>query len=124
MVTAVTGRLRGRIRMETTTQSGTATSHSAPNLPPRITRALIDGLTGMVVADGAREPYEMIEVYTGAVVGALPQSSPEDVVKAAADARAAQREWAAWSLDRRLAVFERWHELILSEIETIAELIQ
>ncbi len=107
--------------METTTQDGTAT------LPPRITKALIDRLTGMVAAGAAgekREPYEMIEVYTGKAIGSLPQSSPEDVVAAAANARAAQREWASWPLSRRLAVFEKAHELLLAEHETIAELIQ
>lgn len=107
--------------METTTQSGATT------LPPRITKTLIDRLTAMVTAGTAgdkREPYEMIEVYTGAVVGELPQSSPEDVVAAAAQARAAQKEWASWSVGRRLEVFQRWHELILTEIETIADLIQ
>ncbi len=106
--------------METTTRGTTS-------LPPRITKALIERLTSMVVAGVAgdkREPYEMIEVYTGGVVGQLPQSSPEDVAKAVADARAAQREWASWPVDKRLAVFERWHELMLSEIETIADLIQ
>ncbi|WP_460699658.1 succinic semialdehyde dehydrogenase [Nocardia thraciensis] len=107
--------------METTTHSGATT------LPPRITKTLIDRLTAMVTAGTAgekREPYEMIEVYTGAVVGELPQSTPEDVAAAAANARAAQREWASWPVSKRLAVFERAHELILSEIETIADLIQ
>ncbi|WP_280264175.1 succinic semialdehyde dehydrogenase [Nocardia wallacei] len=107
--------------METTTHSGATT------LPPRITTTLIDRLTAMVTAGTAgdkREPYEMIEVYTGAVVGELPQSSPEDVTAAAANARAAQREWARRPVSERLAVFERAHELILAEIETIADLIQ
>ncbi|RDI65982.1 succinic semialdehyde dehydrogenase [Nocardia pseudobrasiliensis] len=121
-MTAVTGgKWMERSAMETTTQDGTAT------LPPRITKALIDRLTGMVAAGAAgekREPYEMIEVYTGKAIGSLPQSSPEDVVAAAANARAAQREWASWPLSRRLAVFEKAHELLLAEHETIAELIQ
>ncbi|WP_024800993.1 succinic semialdehyde dehydrogenase [Nocardia sp. BMG51109] len=107
--------------METITHSGATT------LPPRITKTFVDRLTAMVTAGTAgdkRDPYEMIEVYTGAVVGELPQSSPEDVAAAAAKARAAQREWASWPLARRLAVFERMHELILSELETIADLIQ
>ncbi|MBB5913423.1 acyl-CoA reductase-like NAD-dependent aldehyde dehydrogenase [Nocardia transvalensis] len=107
--------------METTTHSGATT------LPPRITKALVDRLTAGVTAGTAgekRAPHEMIEVYTGAVVGELPQSSPEDVAAAAATARAAQREWASWPVDKRLAVFERAHELILTEIETIADLIQ
>ncbi|MFJ1458731.1 succinic semialdehyde dehydrogenase [Nocardia sp. N2S4-5] len=107
--------------METTTHSGATT------LPPRITQTLIDRLTAMVIAGTAgeqRAPYEMIEVYTGAVVGELPQSSPEDVAAAAATARAAQREWARRPVSERLAVFERAHELILAELETIADLIQ
>ncbi|WP_067701032.1 succinic semialdehyde dehydrogenase [Nocardia jejuensis] len=114
----------------TSTQSGSrAESSSKPStsLPPRVTESLINRLTGMVTAGKAgeaREPFEMIEVYTGDVVGYLPQSSPQDVESAVAVARAAQREWAQRSVKQRLEVFERWHELILSEIETIADLIQ
>src|SRR5690348_5235067 len=122
MVTAVTGGKLWRSLMETTTHSGAeATSHSgaASTLPPRITKTLIDRLTGLITAGAAgekREPYDMIEVYTGAVVGELPQSSPEDVAAAADKARAAQREWANWPVKRRLQVFEKAHELILSEL--------
>ncbi|MEU7144103.1 succinic semialdehyde dehydrogenase [Nocardia sp. NPDC046473] len=101
-----------------TTKSPTAT------LPARITGALIDRLTGLVAADGTAAPYSMVEVYTGAPVGVLPQSTPDDVIAAAATARAAQQEWAALPLRRRLQVFERMHELILAEVETIADLIQ
>lgn len=100
---------------------------SKAKLPPRVTESLINRLTAMVTAGKAgeaREPFEMIEVYTGDVVGYLPQSSPEDVKAAAEIARAAQKEWAARPLADRLAVFERAHELILSEIETLADLIQ
>ncbi|MFF0489463.1 succinic semialdehyde dehydrogenase [Nocardia sp. NPDC004068] len=107
--------------METTTQGGATT------LPPRITQALIDRLTAIVVAGTGgetREPYPLTEVYTGDVVGALPQSTPGDVAEAAAEARAAQRDWAARPLRERLAVFARAHELLLAEHETIAELIQ
>ncbi|WP_433200186.1 succinic semialdehyde dehydrogenase [Nocardia sp. CA-107356] len=93
-------------------------------LPARITEALIGQLTELVAASGTADPYSMIEVYTGAVVGALPQSTPEDVAAAYASARAAQKEWATWPLQRRLQVFERAHELILAEHETIADLIQ
>ncbi|PXX70747.1 succinate-semialdehyde dehydrogenase/glutarate-semialdehyde dehydrogenase [Nocardia tenerifensis] len=93
-------------------------------LPARITGELIARLTALVTADGTAAPYPMTEVYTGATVGDLPQSTPDDVVAAAATARAAQREWAALPLRRRLEVFERMHELILGEVETIADLIQ
>uniref|UniRef100_UPI000A4B643B aldehyde dehydrogenase family protein n=1 Tax=Nocardia pseudovaccinii TaxID=189540 RepID=UPI000A4B643B len=101
-----------------------ATKDSAPALPARITEALIGRLTAMVAASGTADPYSMVEVYTGAAVGELPQSTPEDVAAAYATARAAQQEWAAWPLRRRLAVFARAHDLILAEYETIADLIQ
>ncbi|MFI9509339.1 succinic semialdehyde dehydrogenase [Nocardia sp. NPDC052566] len=103
----------------TETEQGPATA-----LPARITGALIDRLTGMVAADGTAAPYSMIEVYTGATVGELPQSRPADITAAYATARAAQRDWARWPVRRRLAVFERAHELLLRESETIADLIQ
>ncbi|MEV0296939.1 succinic semialdehyde dehydrogenase [Nocardia sp. NPDC050710] len=99
-------------------------------LPTRITPELIAGLTAMVSAApaagsaDAAAPYEMIEVYTGAAVGELPQSRPRDITDAYAKARAAQREWAAWPLRRRLAVLERAHKLFLEEYETSADLIQ
>ncbi|WP_019931727.1 succinic semialdehyde dehydrogenase [Nocardia sp. BMG111209] len=109
--------------METTATEAAGTGGTA-TLPARITPALIERLTARVVAGAAREPYRMIEVYSGAVVGGLPQSAPADVAEAAAKARAAQREWAAWPVSRRLAVFARVHELILSEHETVADLIQ
>ncbi|MEV6279994.1 succinic semialdehyde dehydrogenase [Nocardia sp. NPDC051832] len=100
-----------------------STTETTATLPARVTPELIARLTGMVVASDA-DPYEMIEVYTGATVGSLPQSTPEDITAAYAKARAAQREWASWPVKRRLAVFERAHELLLAECETTADLIQ
>ncbi|MEV6429527.1 succinic semialdehyde dehydrogenase [Nocardia sp. NPDC051463] len=104
------------------------TTESASTVPARITEELIGRLTGMVAADAtaddAAAPYPMIEVYTGSVVGELPQSTPADIAAAYTTARAAQKEWAAWPLRRRLRIFERAHELLLAEHETIADLIQ
>lgn len=98
-------------------------------LPARITPELIAGLTALVTATPADSAdalpaYDMIEVYTGATVGPLPQSRPDDVLAAYEKARAAQREWASWPLKRRLGVFERAHELLVRECETVADLIQ
>ena len=111
----------------TTIPEQTSTDGPQTTVPGRITTAFIDRLTATVTAgaDGDRRtPYEMLEVYTGGVVGELPQSSAADVANAAAKARAAQRDWASWPVEKRLAVFERAHALMLSELETIADLIQ
>jgi succinate-semialdehyde dehydrogenase/glutarate-semialdehyde dehydrogenase len=93
-------------------------------LPPRVTDELIRGLTELVVADGSREDFPMIEVFTGAAIGPLPQSTPADVTGAFETARQAQREWAQRPLEARLAVFKRLHELILENNELLVDLIQ
>ncbi|WP_067464397.1 succinic semialdehyde dehydrogenase [Nocardia amamiensis] len=100
------------------------TEKAAGTVPARITGELIERLTGLVAADGSAAAFPMTEVYTGAPVGDLPQSTPQDVLAACANARAAQTDWAALPLRERLRVFERAHELILREVETIADLIQ
>lgn len=93
-------------------------------LPHRITDTLIGRLTATVAASGTREPVKLVEVYSGEVVAALPQSTPADVLDAAAAARKAQQEWASRPLARRLEVFERLHKLILADHDIIADLIQ
>lgn len=80
-------------------------------------------LTGLVTGDlGSAVP--VVEVFTGKPVARLPQSSEADVDRAFARARAAQAEWARWPVRRRLAVFERFHRLVLERQSTITDLIQ
>ncbi|WP_280367971.1 succinic semialdehyde dehydrogenase [Nocardia wallacei] len=80
-------------------------------------------LTGLVTADPA-DAVPVVEVFTGKPVAQLPQSSEADVERAFATARAAQAEWARWPVRRRLAVFERFHRLVLERQATITDLIQ
>ncbi|QYJ04008.1 succinate-semialdehyde dehydrogenase (NADP(+)) [Nocardioides panacisoli] len=68
--------------------------------------------------------WKLTEVYTGEVLVELPQSTPEDIETAYAEARAAQRLWAQWPLKRRLEVFHRAHALLVDNAHTIADLIQ
>jgi len=93
------------------------------SLPSRVTDSLVNRLMDMVVATGS-DTYKMTEVYSGEIIAALPQSTPDDVERAYAQARTAQLDWAQWPLAKRLRVFRRLHELILSEHEIIADLIQ
>lgn len=91
--------------------------------PASITDDLLDRLTSMVVSSGGAT-YKHTEVYTGEVITALPQSSQADVERAFANARAAQVAWAASSLKARLGVMKRFHELLLTEWETVVDLMQ
>ncbi|NUS44313.1 MAG: succinate-semialdehyde dehydrogenase (NADP(+)) [Mycobacteriaceae bacterium] len=92
-------------------------------VPARITDALVARLTARVAASGPNN-YKMVEVFTGDAVGELPQSTPADVTEAYAKSRAAQKEWASWPVARRVGVFKRFHELVLTNHELIADLIQ
>ena len=93
------------------------------SLPSTINDALLTKLTGMVAASGGAT-HKVVEVYTGEVIAALPQSSADDVEKAYADARRAQAVWASWPLDKRLSVIKKFHKLLLKDYEPIVDLMQ
>ena len=92
-------------------------------LPATIDDRLLGRLTDRVRSSGGAT-YKLLEVYTGEVITALPQSTPADVEAAYDDARAAQQEWASWPLDKRLAVMKRFHKLLLKNYETVVDLMQ
>ncbi|MDF1604911.1 succinic semialdehyde dehydrogenase [Nocardioides sp. YIM 152315] len=91
--------------------------------PASLTDDFLRGLVARVPAgDGAT--WKLTEVYTGDLLVELPQSTPADIERAFAAARAAQSEWAAWPLRKRLAVFKRAHALFIERAHTTADLIQ
>ena len=93
------------------------------SLPVAITDELLTRLTDRVAASGG-DTWKLTEVYTGEVITPLPQSSAADVAHAFAAARKAQAEWASWPVKRRLAVFKRFHELLLEHNDTVVDLVQ
>src|SRR6476661_1241715 len=92
-------------------------------LPASIDDALLSRLTGMVASTGGAT-YKLTEVYTGEVITALPQSTPDDVEQAYVDARAAQAVWPTWPLKKRLAVMKRFHAILLKKHEIVVDLMQ
>jgi aldehyde dehydrogenase (NAD+)/succinate-semialdehyde dehydrogenase/glutarate-semialdehyde dehydrogenase len=90
---------------------------------PASVARLLPELTAMIVSSGGAT-YPLVEVYTGEHVVDLPQSSPEDVERAAATVRAAQKAWAARPLSDRLAVMKRFHALLLEKWEPVVDLMQ
>src|SRR6195952_5491955 len=91
--------------------------------PATLTDELLDRITARVVSTGGGV-WKLTEVYTGEVITTLPQSSPEDIVNAFVRARQAQAVWSQWSVKKRLAVFKRFHKLLLERNTTIVDLIQ
>ena len=93
------------------------------SLPASITDELLARLTARVPSSTG-ETWKLTEVYTGEVITALPQSTAADVAEAFRRARAAQHEWSQWPLRRRLAVFRRFHKLLIQRNEVIVDLVQ
>ncbi|HYQ63212.1 succinic semialdehyde dehydrogenase [Actinophytocola sp.] len=88
-----------------------------------VTDALLATLKARVCSSTS-DTYTTTEVFTGGELATMPESSVGDVNTAYELALRAQREWAALPLRDRLAVFHRFHSLLLKERETLADLLQ
>ncbi len=91
--------------------------------PASITDEFLQKLVARVPSTSGGS-WKLTEVYTGEVLVELPQSTPADIERAFATARAAQVEWAARPLKQRLEVFKRAHALFLDNAVTTTDLIQ
>ncbi|WP_193604585.1 hypothetical protein [Nocardioides dongkuii] len=86
---------------DATSRTGTATA------PLGDLAAVLSNITG------SGGTFPVVEVFTGATV--------VDVPVAAQRARDAQRDWASWPVERRMAVFGRFHELVLQHQPRIGD---
>jgi len=92
-------------------------------LPRTLTPELVARLAPRITADGT-ETATSTTVFTGAPLATLPRSTPDDVAVAFEHARRAQLSWAATDVRERLAVFDRFHSLLLRERDLVCDLIQ
>ncbi|MDM4721109.1 succinic semialdehyde dehydrogenase [Micromonospora sp. WMMA1363] len=94
---------------------------TAPGRPPRL-----PGFTATLATQvrGTGPTYTPVSPLTGAATVVLPSSTEADVAGAFADARAAQRAWAAVPVDRRAAVLLRLHDLVLDRQAEALDLVQ
>jgi succinate-semialdehyde dehydrogenase/glutarate-semialdehyde dehydrogenase len=88
-----------------------------------ITDALVARLCDRVSASTS-DTLSTVEVYTGGTLAKVPRSSPEDVAEAVEAARVAQRAWANVAVSDRIAIFERFHALVLEHSEQVLDLLQ
>ncbi|HEX5566485.1 MAG TPA: succinic semialdehyde dehydrogenase [Streptomyces sp.] len=86
-----------------------------------VTDALVARLTGGAVGSGSTACHTPL---TGERIAVLPESTPEDVAEAFAQARKAQRGWAARPVRERAAVLLRFHDLLLRRQSEALDLIQ
>ncbi|MBI4941261.1 MAG: aldehyde dehydrogenase family protein [Actinobacteria bacterium] len=99
-----------------------------PESDPTATWALdpgrVRGLTSRAVVGDDAVHVTTVTPLSGAPLAALPQSTPRDVVRAVAQARAAQPGWAARTPRHRAAVLLRLHDLLLDRQSEILDIVQ
>ncbi|MEU6082185.1 succinic semialdehyde dehydrogenase [Streptomyces sp. NPDC047108] len=86
-----------------------------------VTPELVARLTRGVVGSGSTANHTP---FTGEKLADLPESTPEDVATAFAQAREAQKSWAATPARQRAAVLLRFHDLVLARQSEVLDLIQ
>ncbi|MCX5045098.1 succinic semialdehyde dehydrogenase [Aldersonia sp. NBC_00410] len=72
----------------------------------------------------ARQSRSVEEVFTGKEIATIPVGTAEDVTAAFAKARAAQERWAKLPVRDRVAVFERFRELVVAKREFLMNVAQ
>src|SRR4051812_47732274 len=107
--------------MATTTD---APSRTAAVPSARISPAQLQALAARVRTEGPREPMEVDQPFTGALLGTVPRCAVEDVAPAIERARAAQAAWARTSFDERRRILLRFHDLVLERQEEVLDLLQ
>jgi succinate-semialdehyde dehydrogenase/glutarate-semialdehyde dehydrogenase len=70
------------------------------------------------------DPVEVRMPFTGGVLVRLPAATADNVTEAAAEARMAQRSWAAVPVADRAAVLMRWHDAVLDRAGELLDVIQ
>ena len=86
--------------------------------------SLVDRLAALVTAAPDRPRQSSYAPFDGALVGAVPTCTAEDVREAERRARAAQRDWAARPIAERKAVVLRYHDLVLERQDQVLDVVQ
>ena len=105
--------------------SSAATSSSAnAGVVDGLDRVLVEELIGRIAAGADAPRAATTAPFTGTEIASLPQSSPDDVARAVARARQAQRAWADTPVRERAAVLWRLHDRVLGRQQQALDLIQ
>lgn len=110
-----------------TTLTDTLRPEPAPELtglPSRLSPEFLESLTQLATRGPDAQATTATAPYTGAPLAALPVATPEAVNTAFADARAAQRSWAATPIADRARILLRFHDLVLERQDEILDLMQ
>ena len=90
---------------------------------PTINSSPWDNLTALVTTAEARPLRPITSPLDGSLLGQVPLCEPEDVVHAAAKARAAQRVWANRPIGQRCRIINRFRDSLLTNHVAMLDLI-
>jgi succinate-semialdehyde dehydrogenase/glutarate-semialdehyde dehydrogenase len=100
------------------------TTSSRSGLAPNVTVALLNDLKSRIDVPASRPSLAVEAPFTGMQFAAIPVAEEADVRSAVERARTAQRSWAATSLPERIAIFSRFHDLLIDRADTAMDIIQ
>jgi succinate-semialdehyde dehydrogenase/glutarate-semialdehyde dehydrogenase len=106
------------------TVSAAPSAPTAPLPSKRVTPTQIASLAARVRTTAPREETVIEQPFTGAPLGAVPRSAPEDLAAALERARTAQAAWAQTSFAERRRVLLRLHDLVLERQAELLDLVQ
>lgn len=93
--------------------------------PRNVSEDTLDTLVAQIdVPIEDRESIDVISPFTGEVIGHVPQATDDDVSRAVAKAREAQRAWETVAPKTRAHTVLRFHDLLLEHVDEITDLIQ
>jgi acyl-CoA reductase-like NAD-dependent aldehyde dehydrogenase len=94
------------------------------DLAPNVTRALLEDLSGMVSAPRDRPSIGVVAPFTEDEIGAVPESTHEDVRDAVARARVAQETWSRTPMRERARILTRFHDLLIDRADVAMDIVQ
>ena len=79
----------------------------------------------VAIPDASERPTRaVLEVFTGQKLAEIPIGTAQDAKDAIARARVAQKEWADRPVAERAAVFHRYRDLVLKNLDSLMDMAQ
>jgi succinate-semialdehyde dehydrogenase/glutarate-semialdehyde dehydrogenase len=106
-------------------QPGRRAADVGSGIRPRwLTDGRLDALAARVARLASATPRPVLAPFTGEPFALLPAFTPDDIARAAAEARQAQASWAATPPAARAAILLRAHDLVLARQDEALDIIQ
>ena len=89
-----------------------------------VTPGFLSDLAGRSSVPAHRQPISIVSPFTEEPIGTVPEATEQDVIDAVDRARTAQRRWGALPLRDRIAIFTRFHDLLIDNADLAIDVVQ